>query len=67
MKYKELSVSVILQNGFEQLHSFAGDCLQNELETLFLMTNVQFKSHKVFHYPIGLEVQNLHQNFFPLT
>lgn len=66
MKYKEMSVSVILQNCFEQLHSFAGDCLQNGLETLFLMTNVQYKSHMVFLHAVGLEVQSLNQNFFPL-
>lgn len=67
MKYKEMSVSVTLQSGFEQLHSFARDCLQNELETLFLMTSVQYKSHMVFLHAIGLEVQNLNQNFFSLT
>lgn len=51
MKYKEMSVSVILENCFEQLHNFAGDCFQNELETLFLMTNVQYESHMVFLHP----------------
>lgn len=57
-------MSVILQKWFEQLQNFARECLHNKLETLFLMTNMHYKSHMIFSHPKGLEVQNLSQNFF---
>lgn len=61
---KKKPMSVIPQKCFEQLQNFARQCLQNELETHFLMINVQYKSHMIFSHPKGRKVQNLSQNFF---